>query len=382
MKNIILLIPIFLLALFASPQTYASAQIKTKAQQAILVDYDTGMVLFEKDSHKQMPTSSMSKVMSMYVVFEALKNKQIDLQDYMQVSEKAWRKGGSKMFVEIHGRIKIEDLLRGVIIQSGNDATIVLAEGLSGTEKAFAAALTSKAKELGMNNSNFVNASGWPDQNHYSTAKDLSTLAIALIKNFPEYYSYFSEREFTYNNITQKNRNPLLYRGIGADGIKTGHTEIGGYGLIGSAAKNGRRVILVANGMSSEKERAQESAKLLEWGLRGFKNQKLFTANKVIEHAQVIMGEENNVPLILESDIITTIPSLAQNDIKISIIYNGPLQAPIEEGEQIATLIIDIPNLPTQEHPLYAQKSVEPLGFFAAIFAKTKILLQGKTRTE
>lgn len=354
--------------------------VKTKAKQVILIDHDTGTVLFEKNADQRMPTSSMSKVMTIYMVFEALKDGQLALDDEMQVSEKAWRKGGSKMFVEVNKRVKVEDLIRGVLVQSGNDATIVLAEGLAGTEKSFAQAITAKAQELGMENSNFMNASGWPDKDHYSTARDLSTLAQAVMTNFSDFYHFFGEKEFTYNNITQKNRNPLLYRGIGADGMKTGHTNIGGYGLIGSGVKNGRRVILVANGMLSEKDRAQESAKLLEWGLRGFKNQTLFKAGDVIEEAEVAMGDAKSVELVTKDDLHVTLPTLSQKGLSVSVKYNGPIQAPIAKGENIATLVLDSPGMASREYPLYAHADVGELGFVAATIEKVKMLLQGKGR--
>ena len=371
---------LFVVCLFAYANPSIADNLKTKAKQAILIDYDTGTVLFEKNADQRMPTSSMSKVMTIYMVFEALKDGQLALDDQMQVSEKAWRKGGSKMFVEVNKRVKVEDLIRGVLVQSGNDATIVLAEGLAGTEKSFAQAITAKAKELGMKNSNFTNASGWPDKDHYSTARDLSILAKAVMTNFPDFYHFFGEKEFTYNNITQKNRNPLLYRGIGADGMKTGHTNIGGYGLIGSGTKNGRRVILVANGMLSEKDRAQESAKLLEWGLRGFKNQTLFKAGEVIEAAEVFMGNAKIVDLVAEDDVHVTLPTLSQKDISVSVKYNGPIQAPIAKGEHIATLVLESPGMAAREYPLYAYSGVDELGFIAATIEKLKMLLHGVGR--
>jgi len=373
-----ILAALLVLSVTTHGQAQAFDQIKTKAQQAILLDYDTGMVLFEKNADERMPTSSMSKVMTMYLVFEALKDGQIELDDHMQVSEKAWRKGGSKMFVEVNDRVKIEDLIRGVLVQSGNDATIVLAEGLAGTEQAFAKALNIKAQELGMKDSHFMNASGWPDPDHYSTARDLARLARATITNFSEYYPYFSEREFTYNDITQKNRNPLLYRGIGADGVKTGHTEVGGYGLIGSGTKNNRRVILVINGLSSEKERAQESAKLMEWGLRGFKNFKLFESGKVVEQAGVAMGEQKTVPLMLKEDVMTTIPTLASAKLKVEVSYEGPVEAPIAKGDEIAQLSISSESLQPVVYPLYAAEDVDRLGFFSLTMQKAKLLLKGE----
>lgn len=349
--------------------------IKTYATHAIVIDYETGMTLFEKNAEERMPTSSMSKVMTMYMVFDALKRGDISLEDEFLVSEKAWRKGGSKMFVEVDKYVKIEDLIRGVIIQSGNDASIVLAEGLAGSEKAFVNGVNAKAEELGMEASHFMNASGWPDPNHYSTARDLSTLGHQLIKNFPEYYGYYGETEYTYNNITQKNRNPLLYRDIGADGIKTGHTEAGGYGLIGSGRQDGRRVILVINGLDSNKARAQESAKLMEWGLKRFENKKLFVENEIVETADVVFGTAKAVPLKIDEDVLVTIPKVSMNDIDVTVKFNMPLRAPIEEGQAVGELTVDIPHVGKQTYSVSAAQAVAELGFFAKTINKAKSAL-------
>jgi D-alanyl-D-alanine carboxypeptidase (penicillin-binding protein 5/6) len=341
------------------------------------MDYDTGMVLFEKNADVRMPTSSMSKVMTAYMVFDALKSERISLEDEFKVSEKAWRKGGSKMFVEVGDRVKVEDLLRGVIIQSGNDATIVLAEGLSGSEDSFAKTMTMRAHELGMKNSNFVNASGWPDDNHYSTARDLALLGSRLIKDFPEYYHYYSEKEYSYNNIKQRNRNPLLFRDIGADGIKTGHTEDGGYGLIGSGEFAGRRVVIVVNGLSDEKQRAQESARLLEWGLKGFENVNLFRSGEIVDYAYVIMGKKEQLPLVINDDVTVSVPINVRNDLKVSVTFDEPLQAPVSKGTQIGMVEIDIPRVTKLQYPLYAGEDIEALGFFASTIAKAKLFISG-----
>lgn len=364
---------------FAFPVTaQAQSVFQTSAQQAILVDFETGAVLFEKNANAQMPTSSMSKVMTMYMVFDALKNGTISLDDTFLVSEKAWRKGGSKMFVEVDKRIKVEDLIRGVIVQSGNDATIVLAEGLAGTEDAFAKAMTRKAKELGMENSNFTNASGWPDDNHYSTAEDLATLGVSIIRNFPEYYEYYSQTEYTYNDITQKNRNPLLYRNMGADGIKTGHTEAGGYGLIGSGKDESRRVVLVINGLEDARARAQESAKLLEYGLRSFKNVTLVKDGQIVTALPVKMGKSDMINVGVQEDIRVTMPALNGEDIVMNVQYNGPLVAPVHKGQEIGTLEIKIPGQSAViETQLVAMEDVGSLGFFSRTLEKIRHFLGG-----
>lgn len=357
----------------------AQGAVETAAKQAIIVDYDTGTVLMAKNADARMPTSSMSKVMTMYMVFDALKAGTVQMDDTFLVSEKAWRKGGSKMFVEVNKRVAVEDLIRGVIVQSGNDATIVLAEGLSGTEDAFAHAMTAKAKELGMENSNFANASGWPDPLHYSTARDLATLGMHIIKDFPEYYSIYSEKEFTYNKISQKNRNPLLYRNMGADGIKTGHTEAGGYGLIGSGVNpEGRRVVLVVNGLDSEAERAQESARLLEWALQGFANKTAFTAGQNVAEAAVVYGKKDRVPMQIQEDVILTLPKVSSTDLKVEAVYKGPLVAPIFKGDQVGTLYVSVPGRKqVQEIPLVAAQDVKAQGFFAKTIAKAKQYFAG-----
>jgi len=356
----------------------AASTIETTAKQAIIIDYNTGTVLFEKNADTQMPTSSMSKVMSMYLVFNALKKGDISLDDTLLVSEKAWRKGGSKMFVPVGKQVKIEDLVRGVIIQSGNDATIVLAEGLGGDEVSFAAALNAKAKELGMAGSHFMNASGWPDPDHYSTARDLATLAAAMIKDFPDYYGYYAEKEFTYNKIRQTNRNPLLYANIGADGLKTGHTKIGGYGLIGTGVKDGRRVVIVINGLDSKKARKSESIKLLQWGLNGFRNISLFADNKDLDKAPVYFGKQRLVGLRAKSPLDIVVPKLFENDLKIEIKYNAPLKAPITKGQEVGVAIIHVPKGGVIKVPLVTSEDVGEMSGFSKLIAKARLLTTGQ----
>jgi len=352
--------------------------INTTAEQAIVVDSETGMVLMEKDADQRMPTSSMSKVMTMYMIFDAIKRGDLKPDDKLLVSEKAWRKGGSKMFVEVDKYVKVKDLIHGVVVQSGNDATIVLAEGLAGNEDAFAEAMNVKAAQLGMDNSHFMNASGWPNPDHYSTARDLATMAVSIIRDHPEFLDYTSRREFTFNNITQKNRKPLLYRDIGADGMKTGHTEAGGYGLIGTGEHDGRRVVVVLNGMKDEKERARQSAKLLEWGLKRFENRTIFKAGETITQAPVIMGRESSVPLTLKQDLRATLPKLLLSNYKVVAKYKSPLVAPISNDDPVGELHIEIPTLPSISAPLYTAGEVEEQGFFNRTISKMKLFLQNK----
>lgn len=361
-----------------STHSHAALGMDTPAKQAIVIDYDTGLVLLEKNADEHMPTSSMSKVMTTILTFDALKQDHVKLDTTFLVSEKAWRKGGSKMFVEVDKSVKVEDLLRGVIIQSGNDATIVLAEGLAGTEEAFADAINRKAHELGMKNSHFMNASGWPDPNHYSTARDLSKMAVSLIRDYSEFYPIFSETEFTFNEITQPNRNPLLYRDVGADGIKTGHTEDGGYGLIGSGSRDGRRAIIVVNGLSSSKERATESAKLLAWALQSFENKAVISANQPLGDAPVIYGKSKTVGASVSEDLVLTLPKLGGDNWTKTVKLKDSLTAPIKKGQEVGSIVIDVPNLYSIERPLIASNDVEELGFFWKMIENARIMIMGK----
>jgi D-alanyl-D-alanine carboxypeptidase (penicillin-binding protein 5/6) len=361
----------------ANPACAATLPIDTLAKQAIIVDANTGAVLLDKNANEKMPTSSMSKTMTAYMVFEALKTGHLKLTDEMLVSEKAWRMAGSKMFIKVGDRVKVEDLVRGIVIQSGNDATVAMAEGISGTEEAFIQTMNARAQELGMKDSNFMNASGWPDPNHYSTPRDLALLAYRIIQDFPEYYGYFSEREFTYNKIKQQNRDPLLGRVPGADGLKTGHTEVAGYGLIGSAIRDGRRVILVVNGLSSDKERQEESVRLMEWAFRNFETRTVATASEPVEQAKVWLGVAEEVPLVPEKDVQILVSRANRNDYKLTTHYQGPLNAPVKKGDVVGKLKIEVPGQPTAEVNLLAGGDVEKKGIFARAYAKGKYMLTG-----
>lgn len=354
-----------------------TAEITTPAKQAIVIDYNTGQVLFEKNPDQQMPTSSMSKVMTMYMVFDALERGDVTLDGTFRVSEKAWKKQGSKMFIKVGDDVQVEDLIRGVIVQSGNDATIALAEGIAGSESAFAMAMNVKAKELGMKDSNFENASGWPNPNHYSTARDLAILGGAIIRDFPEFYKYYAETSFVYNNIPQDNRNPLLYRGINADGVKTGHTEAGGYGVIGSGVLDDRRVIIVVNGLDSKKSRAEESAKLLEWGLKRFDNKILFKPDEAIRSVPVIYGTKKTVTTNVAEDFIVSIPKLDRDKYKVRAVFDAPVLAPIARGDEVGYVEISMPHAKTLKRPLFAAEDVPKAGFFKVAFEKLKIMILG-----
>lgn len=344
--------------------------IETPASHVYLMDYTTGTVLAEKAGDAKMYPSSMTKLMTLYLLFDRLKQGTLSLDNQFTVSEKAWRMQGSKMFVPLGGQIPLEELLRGIAIQSGNDACVVVAEGIAGSEEAFARQMTEKAKELGMTNSNFKDASGWPDPDHYTTAHDLAVLSRAMIRDFPQYYHYLSEREFTYHGIRQFNRNLLLGNtALGVDGLKTGHTEAAGYGITLSAKQmsDGRRLILVINGLSSEAERASEGERLLSWGFHNFDNLKLFAAGQKVKDAPVWMGAEKTVPLVAEGDVVVSVPKIGRDQIKMVAEYNSPVKAPIKKGDQLGVLKITMASGSVREAKLVAGADVEKLGFFGRI---------------
>lgn len=362
--------------------TTSASAIEIAAREYILLDYQTNTVLDSKNADEAMPPSSMSKLMTAYMVFEAIHSGALSLDDEFQVSENAWRQGGaasggSTMFLEPNTRVRVEDLLRGIIIQSGNDACIVVAENMAGSEEAFADEMTERARDLGLTGSSFANATGLPDPNHYMTANDLAILARRIITDFPEYYSLYEETEFTYNEIKQFNRNPLLYRPGGADGLKTGHTEIAGYGLTASAMRDGRRLILVANGMESTQARSTETAKLMDWGFRNFTNKDLFRAGELVSDAEVWLGLEESIPLVIEEDVTVTIPRQAWRTLNVKAVYEGPIAAPIEQGTSVAKLVIDGEGMDPLEYNLVAGASVAQLGFVGRIQAAASQILFG-----
>lgn len=357
----------------------AAGALEVQAPQVYMKDFNTGTILFEKNADQQMVPSSMSKIMTAHLVFERLKSGDIKLDDTLYVSKEAWQMGGSKMFVQVESRVNVDDLLHGVIVQSGNDACIVLAEGLGGTEAAFAEEMTRKAHEMGATHSTFVNATGWPDEGHLTTAKDLALIAERTIRDFPqEYEKYYSVKEFSYNNIKQGNRNTLLNKGMGADGMKTGHTEAGGYGIVASAKQGDRRIILVINGLPTSKARDQEATALLNWGFSAFKNYKIFGKGDVVEVGDVWNGEEESVPLIASQDIILTLPRSQRKDLQAKIIYDSPLAAPLKAGDTVGSLEVTVPEKGVLKTPLYVGKDVKMAGFFQRISCSLHYLLWGK----
>ena len=356
-----------------------SSALETLGKQVILIDATTGAILFSKNPDERMTPSSMSKIMTIYKLFERLKDGELSLTDKFSVSEKAWRKQGSKMFVAVNSRVTIEDLIRGIIVQSGNDATIVVAEGLSGSEGAFADEMNETAKQLNMTHTNFINASGWPDPDHETTARDLAKLTVATVKNFPDLYRYYGEKTFTYNGIKQGNRNPAIYRNIGADGLKTGHTEVGGYGLTVSAIRKNRRLILVINGLPTKKSRAVESERILDWGFREFNNYALFKAGETVTEAQIWMGEHGSVPLLIERDLIITLSRKVRRGMKVKVAMETPAPAPVKKGDVLATLKVELPGRPTMKIPLVSGADIGQLGVFSRLGAAVEYVLWGES---
>jgi serine-type D-Ala-D-Ala carboxypeptidase (penicillin-binding protein 5/6) len=335
--------------------------IDTAAKWAIITDYNTGSVLFDKDADALMAPSSMTKIMTAYLVYGALKSGKLRLTDQLPVSEKAWRMGGSKMFVQIGTSVGVEDLIRGMIVQSGNDACIVLSEGIAGSEQQFVEQMNTKARQIGMAHTTFENCTGWPDPGHLSTCRDLATLSARIIQDFPEYYHYDSEKTFKYDNIEQENRNPLVQKGT-ADGLKTGHTDEGGYGLVASALRDGRRVIVVLNGMTSMHQRGEEGERLLEWAFREFENVKLFTAGDVVDRAPVWLGTSPTVSLVGGADVVLTLPRSWQKNAKISVLYDAPVRAPIARGTPLGKITVAGDGVPATDVPLLAGADVPKLG--------------------
>jgi D-alanyl-D-alanine carboxypeptidase (penicillin-binding protein 5/6) len=350
--------------------------LETTARTALVLDYNTGTVLLSKNADTPMPPASMSKLMTLNMIFEALDDGRLTLEDTFRVSAKASQKGGSKMFVREGARVRIEDLIRGVIVQSGNDACIVLAEGMSGTEAEFAKRMTARALELGMTNSNFVNATGWPDPGQEMSAEDLVLLAARLIEKFPLYYEYFSEESFTWENIVQNNRNPLLGLEIGADGLKTGHTEEAGYGLVGSAVSEGRRIIFMIGGMNSSLERSTEAERIARWAFRDFEMKTLFNASNAIDQANVWLGAEKTVEMVLSSDVELLLPLGRLDQVTAHYTYTDPVEAPVTAGQKLGDLVVLIPDTEPMLFPLVALTSVESGGFVERVFAAAEILLR------
>jgi serine-type D-Ala-D-Ala carboxypeptidase (penicillin-binding protein 5/6) len=341
--------------------TPLGGSIDTAARWAYIEDYDTGASLLEKQADDEMPPSSMTKLMTLYLVYEQLRQGRLKLGDELPVTERAWRMEGSKMFVQIGTTVKVEDLIRGVVVQSGNDAAIVLAEAIGGSEEQFAVKMNAKAKELGLTDSFFKNCTGWPDPEQHMSPRDIAALAGRIIQDFPDYYHYDAEKSFRYNGIEQGNRNPMVQKGT-ADGLKTGHTDAGGFGLVASSKRNGRRVILVLNGMSSMHERAEEAERLMDWAFFNFEDVTLFSASDVIEQVPVWLGAERTVSLVASRDVIVTMPRNWRQKASVKVAYDSPITAPVARGDTLGKLTVTGEGIPHLDVPLIAAADVPLLG--------------------
>jgi serine-type D-Ala-D-Ala carboxypeptidase (penicillin-binding protein 5/6) len=343
----------------------AAQSFQTAAPHAILIDADSGSVLFEKAADERFSPASMAKLMTTDIVFEALKSGRLSMDTEFTVTEDAWKRGGaggggSSMFAQVNSRIKMADLLRGLIVQSGNDAAITIAENMAGSEEAFAGMMNQRAKEIGLANSTFRNATGYAAPDQKVTARDMAKLALHIIDTYPDLYRIFAEKEFTWNKIRQQNRNPLLTLDIGADGLKTGYLEESGYALTGSAVQNGQRLILVVSGLKTARDRASESRKLMEWGFRAFETRQIFGAGETVADASVFGGQTGSVPLVARKPVRVLLPRGSTDRVSARAIYTGPLVAPVEEGQRVGSLRVQRGDTVALDQPLFAGATVEP----------------------
>jgi len=348
----------------ATPANTPIGPVDTLAKWAFIIDVTTGAVLMEKAADERMTPSSLTKMMTAYITFSMLKTGRLHLDQALPVSERAWRMQGSKMFVPLGETVAVQDLIQGMVIQSGNDACIVLAEGISGSEEQFAALMNTEAQRLGLSNSHFMNATGWPADGHYMSMRDVAMLACAIIRDFPEYYHFFSEKEFVFNKIRQGNRNVLVDKGV-ADGLKTGHTDAGGFGLCASSLRDGNRIVMALNGMASSNVRAHEGERLLGWAFANFENVTLVQRGRVVDQVPVWMGTGDKVDVVTTRDVVLTLPHGWQSRTHFRIDYQAPVPAPVVAGAQLAELVVTNPGMADIRMPLVAAHGVERLGLFA-----------------
>lgn len=385
-----MLIRLFTAAVLALGLASPAAAFETIAKTAILMDYETGEVLYDKDADKRVPPASMTKLVLADVIFSKLKSGEITLDTTFRVSEKAWRMGGSKMFVELGSEVRVEDLLRGIIVQSGNDACIVAAEGIAGSEEGMVALMNARARELGMNDSLFQNTTGWPAENHYMSARDLAIITRHIISTYPEYFHYYAEKEFTWSagsgvrpgegsqtTISQGNRNPLLYATPPGDGMKTGHTNEAGYCLTGTQQRGDQRMIMVVTGLSSERERAAESVRFMDAAFKSFRRYDFFKPGDAVTSAEVWNGEEDQVALTVAQPLRLYFTPEGRQGLKVSYSYTAPLKAPLAAGQEVGTLTIEAPGYETRTVPLVTAAAVEETGIIGRILNAVSLELFG-----
>jgi len=356
--------------------TFNSNAIESIAKTALLIDLSTGEVLLDKNSEERTYPSSMTKIMTALMAFEKIKDGTLSMDQEFLISKKAWKMGGSKMFIEVDKKVKVSDLLLGVVVQSGNDASIAIAEGISGSEETFAIEMNNLAKRIGLTNTNFVNSSGWPNDNHYTTAKDLAKIAEYTLNEHPELYEMYAITEFTYSGIKQDNRNPLLYSFDGADGFKTGHTQAAGYGLVGSAKRGDRRLLLVLNGLETSRSRAQESLRLMDWGFNNFQLVDFYKQGEIVIEASTWLGKQEKVKLSSQQDISISIPKTHLSDMKVEVLVEEPIPTPISINDQVGLVQISYADKKLQ-YPLLASEKIEQKGFFSKITSALYYLVLG-----
>lgn len=369
------------LALVLTLAALPAAAFDTKARAAYVVDITTRTVLLDKNADQALPPASMSKLMTLYVTFEAIRDGRLSLDERLPVSRHAMSYGGSTMFLDTTDKVRVEDLLRGIIVLSGNDACAVIAEALSpdGTEAGFARYMTQRAAQMGMTSSTFTNSNGWPQAGHRMSMRDLALLATHIIQDFPEFYPLFAEQEFSFDGRAPQNvhnRNPLLSMGIGADGLKTGHTEEAGYGLVGSAMQGDRRIVFAVAGIDTQEGRAEEARSIVNWAFRQFAEKPLSKAGEIITRASVWMGSQSDVGLTTAEDFTTLLPVLSGNNVEAEVVYDGPIRAPVEQGTQVAELILRPEGLPETRVPLVAAETVARGGFMVKMRTATGHLLR------
>ena len=355
------LIFVFLLVFFIF-DVCAADQFFASAKQAIVVDYKTGQILYEKNSDQKMTPSSMSKLMTLYIAFDKLKNGQINPEDTYRVSKKAWQRGGSTMFLKEGQRVKVKDLLKGVAVVSGNDASITLAEGICGSEEKFVELMNQTAKSIGLTNSNFKNSSGWPEDQHFMTSADLAKLAVALYRDFPQYCSLFALKSLLYNGITQKNTNESLFALDAVDGIKTGRTQDGGWGVVVSWQKDSQRVFAVVNGLNSSQKRLQEVKNILSYISNNFKNKTIFKKDDIIGLIDILFGEESKLEIVANDDLDIVYQGGKKDLVKIRLLYSARLEAPIKKGQEIAKIVLTMPDLQVRSYTIFATRDVKRIG--------------------
>jgi D-alanyl-D-alanine carboxypeptidase (penicillin-binding protein 5/6) len=376
---------IFVFSSFLTFQAQAAKKIDIQARTAILRDFHSGKVLYEQDADYEIYPASMTKIMTAIVIFDLLKKEEISLDDKFVISEKAWRmsqSGYSSMFIMLNDEVTVENLLRGVIIVSGNDACVALAEGISGSEEEFSLLMNEKAIEIGMTNTNFANSSGISNPENYSTVRDISLMSHYLIKNYPNYYKYFSETEFTWDRtggepITQGNRNPLLYKKIGADGIKTGYLSVEKYSLASSIFKNNRRLIAVASGFETKNSRSKQSTKLLLWGLMNFDTVEIYKKNQILSSLDVWLGKKNKVDVYIKEELYLTIPKRKKKNISAYIEYTGPIEAPIKKDQKLGTLYLYYQDELIETHNVYSGEEVKRVNLFSRVMKAFNFLVWG-----